>query len=93
MQLQIKGIVKEIKVWTVDRNGVAIPAERQTEDVTFFDLETMGDLQLTFPAGTGLQVGSQVSAECVVMPVYKSYKLRLYVKAWSGQKPTKKGGE
>lgn len=80
MKLVLVGaIVKDVKDWTTDRSGKELPADKVTSQVTLFDRESGGDLSLTLPAGHGLVVGHDVSAEYAVRPVYNNFKLSLYV--------------
>lgn len=79
MQVQIKGIVRQIKEWDKDRDGRPLPPERCTAQVLLMDRETGGDVQLTYPSGHGLTVGQDVDVVCQVNPQVRNFKLALYV--------------
>lgn len=90
MKLEIVGIVKEVKDWDTDKQGVRLPPEKVTSQVTFFDRETGGDLVVNFHAGHGLAVGQDVSIKAVVKPVIRNYKLALYAQPAADEKSPKK---
>jgi len=85
MQIEFVGIVREVKDWNTDKNGVALPADKVTSQILFMDKDSGGDVSLTYPAGHGLKVGQDVTVKAVVKPVVRNFKLTMYV-----QTPAKK---
>lgn len=78
MKLELVGIVREIKDWDKDRDGVRLSPDKVVSQITFFDRETGGDVVVNFHAGHGLAVGQDVVIKAQVKPVIRNYKLSLY---------------
>lgn len=79
MQLAFVGIVREVKDWNTDKNGVALAPEKVTSQILFMDKDSGGDVSLTYAAGHGLKVGQDVKVDVFVKPVYRNFKLTMYV--------------
>ncbi len=79
MNVGFTGIVREVKDWDTDKNGVALPKDKITSQILFMDRDSGGDVSLTYPVGHGLKVGQELKVDAFVKPVYRNFKLTLYV--------------
>ncbi len=64
MKMQFKGLVRDIYVSDKDKDGKAKP--HPAHYVTFVDMETGGDVKLSYEEGHGLAVGQVVDVNVVV---------------------------
>ena len=64
MKVQFKALVRDVYVSDKDKNGQA--KTKPVHYITFVDVETGGDLKLSFDPGHGLAVGQTVNVEAVV---------------------------
>lgn len=78
MKIDFIGIVREIKTWDKDKDGNTLPAEKITDQITFLDRTTGGDIVITFPQGHGYITGADVNVKTEVKPVIRNFKLALY---------------
>jgi len=81
MQVEFTGIVRELKDWENDQKGNPLPREKVTTQVLFMDKDSGGDVSLTYPAGHGLKIGQELRVSVFTKPVYRNFKLTLYVQA------------
>ncbi|MDP2778185.1 MAG: hypothetical protein Q8O48_11135 [Anaerolineales bacterium] len=81
MNVGFTGIVREVKDWETDKNGAALPKEKVTSQILFMDKDSGGDVSLTYPAGHGLKIGQELRVEVFVKPVYRNFKLTMYVQS------------
>ncbi|MBI5841456.1 MAG: hypothetical protein HZB19_15265 [Chloroflexi bacterium] len=85
MKVQFKGFVRDIYVSDKDKNGNA--KTNPVHYITFVDMETGGDVKLSFPEGHGLAVGQQVNIDAVVKGRTFSNSVGYHVEQLNGSKP------
>lgn len=85
MNISLTGIVLDVKLQD-NFQGKPLPPDRHTDAVLLLDRPTGGNVALTFPAHTGLEVGQDIQLEAEVKPTVNNFKLKLYVRHWSAGK-------
>jgi len=78
MKVKFTGIVREIKVWDTDKDKKPLPPEKWTDQITFLDRETGGDVVITFPHDHNYKVGPDYEVDLLVKPQVRNFKLSLY---------------